>query len=130
QELRNAKVREDRFTHLIARDVALIKQNVGWLDITVNHAFLVGIINGAGNWRKEVHNIGWGRNFPHTRGGTNVVCQRLSLYIIHDHVGDHALYLWRIRDVEVVNLHNVGMVQGSDYLGLTFKTRDEGGVRL
>src|SRR3989442_6697191 len=96
----------------------------------MDHALLVGIINRQTNGREELHDRHWGREIPHPRGAADQAGQRLTLDISHDHVGGVPLRFRRLRDVEVVDLHNVWMLQGSNNLGLACKSCAEGSVRL
>src|SRR5207302_870725 len=60
----------------------------------------------------------------------NIIGQRLSLNIVHDHISDGVARLWWTRDLEVVNLDDIRMMQGSNHLCLTLETCDETGIVL
>src|SRR5205814_6573308 len=92
--------------------VALVKEDISWFDVAVNHAALVSIVDGLADGAKEVNDLGRGGKFSLLGCATDVVGQCLPLYIFHDHIGDGTLRLWRVRDLEVMDLHNVTMMHG------------------
>src|SRR6266566_6094398 len=101
---------------------AFIKQDISRFDIAMDHALLVGKVNSATDGQEKMDDISGRRKLSLSGGVVNVVCQRLPFDIIHDHVGNGTCRLWRLRNLEVVDLHNIGMMQRSHHPGFTDKT--------
>jgi hypothetical protein len=63
--------------------VAFVNQDIGRFDVTVDHTFLVGIVDSKANGRKEMNNVGGGEKFYLIRGVGNVVGEGRPFYVIH-----------------------------------------------
>jgi hypothetical protein len=96
-----------------------VQQDIRRLDITMNHAMLMGIVNGTSQSGKQMHNFRSRWKLPSVRGTVNVVGECLSFDILHDHAGDTIACCCWLSSLEVVDLHDIGMVQRSHYLRLT-----------
>src|SRR5438874_11826417 len=73
QHFHNAKIRENRFAHWIARRVVLIEQDIRRFDITVNHSMLMSIINRRTNGGKKMNGLARRWEFMDKRSATNVI---------------------------------------------------------
>src|SRR5579872_402063 len=92
---------------------AVIKQDVGRLDVAVNHALLMSIVNGEADGSEEADDILGSGKLLIVRGCMDIIGQRPTLNILHDHI---SLCL-RLRsasntffcDMEVVDSDDIGM---------------------
>src|SRR5439155_8087551 len=107
----NTKVRENGFTHGTAACVAFLKQNVSWLDITMQDAVLMGIINGSANGGEETNDLSGRRKLTNVGGLRYVFSQGLPFNIIHNHVGDRTIRLGSIGSLEVIDLNNIRVME-------------------
>ena len=69
----------------------LVQQDIRRFDIPVNHPFLVGIINGKTDRRKEIDDLDRRWNSSPSRGIGDVVGERLPLDVRHHHVGGRSV---------------------------------------
>src|SRR5437763_17177847 len=88
------------------------------------------IVKSQADRGKEPNNCSCRRDALLTRSSGDIVSQRLSFDIIHDHVSSHILRLSRFRDVKVVDVYDIGMMQGCNDLRLASKARYETRINL
>src|SRR2546421_4028009 len=74
--------------------------------------------------------IGCRGKSPYTRGAIDIFSQRLTFDIVHDDVDMGVFGLRGLGNLEIVYLHNVGMVERSDDACLAFKTSQKVGIIL
>lgn len=129
QELCKAKIGENGFAHRVMCCVPLVEQNISRFEVAMDHAMLVSIVNGKTDRREKLHNLCRRGENPLSGSAMNVVCQCLSFHILHDHIGQGGFFLGG-SDMEVMDLHNVGMVQRGDKLRLALETGDKMGIFL
>src|SRR5579884_2792654 len=96
----------------------------------MDHAMLMGIVYCLTDDGEQMHDVYHWRNLPLTQRVRDVIGQGSPFDILHDHVADGLLRLRRASEVEIVDLHDVGMVQGSHYPCFTEKSCAEVGIVL
>src|SRR5579859_7164404 len=97
----------------------------------MNHAILMGIINGTANRGEELQDNMRLRNMPLARVCMEIGCQRLPFNIIHNHVGKGSSTISCVgclRNLKVVYLDDIGVMETSDKLRLALKTCREIGI--
>src|SRR5207253_2102093 len=86
QHFHDAEVRKNRLAHRIVALLTCIEQNISRLDIAVNDALLMCIVNGEADRREEAHELLWREKASSARGIANILGQRLAFNVIHDHI--------------------------------------------
>src|SRR5437773_251729 len=94
----------------------------------MNHAFLMRIVKGQADGGEDGDNISCLWKLSLMRGITDVFSQRGTFDIVHDHIGCGGVRVWRVHELEVMNLYDIGMAQRRNKLCLTLKTCD--GIRI
>src|SRR5579875_1972673 len=95
----------------------------------MDHALPVCVVNRLANRSEEVDNLRRRWNLPFMGCLMKIVRQRLAFDVLHHHVGQGCVgtafrLLW-LHHMEIVDLHDIGMMQRSDKLGFALKARDE-----
>jgi hypothetical protein len=101
------------------RHIAIGKHHVGGFEIAVNRALLVSVVDRVA--QRGDHALGLVERHAHALRAqpAQARVERLSGNVLHDHVG-HA-----VLDVEVDDLHDVGVAQRRDQARLAAETVDE-----
>src|SRR5947209_895268 len=87
----------------------------------MHHLTLMSIVKRGRNGREQAHNLVRGRTLSLTRGSVEIVSQGRTFHVIHYQIG----FAPALRHIEIMDLDNIGMVQGSKCLCLTIEARSE-----
>ena len=87
------------------RLAAVVQEDVGRLEVAVEHAALVGVVNGVGHRRQQPRGVA-------RRQGPRRLGETASLEEFHTQIGV------AVTDADVVNGHDVGVVEAGGGLGL------------
>src|SRR5207244_6134971 len=88
---RKTKISQLRFTHLTLCSRPAVEQNIARLEIPVDHAVLMGIIDGQADKGKQIDDVGTRPHFCCTRCASQVISQRMPINIIR-YETDHRAY--------------------------------------
>ena len=101
----------ERLANPIGQGARPMKENIGWFEVPMDDAGLMGIINSQTDRCKQLQDICARRNFPYARCAVYILCQRLSFDPIHNQAGHSGAWRLWVQETEVVDPHDVGMMQ-------------------
>ncbi len=118
QQVGQTEIGEHGLAQRMTRRVMGVKQDIAGFEIPMDHALLMGVIDGGSDGLKEMKQVGKrGEGVP-GRGVTRGVGKGGSFNVVHHQIG-HGLLRFRGRgDMEAVQPHDVGMLKGKDALRL------------
>ena len=126
----NAEVCQDRRPYCVPLGKALVKDDVSGFDVTMDHAFLMSIVNGEADRCEDVNDVGGGWKLSLARCVTEIVSECRSFDIVHHHIGCGSVRVRGMDELKVVNLHDIGVVQRRNKSCFALETRGEIGIGL
>ena len=96
----------------------LVEQDIGRFEIAMDDALLMGEVEGGREGGKELSHIGSGGERFLIRGSAQILGEVHSFDVVHHDVGQGLLAFLGRADMEAMQTHNIGMLQGSDEPGL------------